>query len=773
MRNLIFFFLYFTIGISLFASNKRYRLVLTDDPATTIMIAWDQISGTNPKVYYDTTDYGTNWSTYSKSKTVDREIVFKGMNNNFVKLTNLLPKTNYYFVVKDSEGVSERFWFKTAPNTNKPLSFIAGGDSRNNRLPRQNANRIVAKLKPNAIFFGGDMTSGDTSNQWIEWFDDWQLTTSADGRMYPIIPARGNHEFSNMSLFNLFNVPSINSYYDISFGNNLFTIYTLNTELPCGGYQYKWLKNKLQTNNSIWKSAQYHKAMRPHVSGKPEGNDQYYNWAQLFYEKQVKLIFESDSHDVKSTWPIKPCNKSIDCEEGFVRDDESGSIYLGEGCWGAPLRDANDAKNWTRNSGSFNQFKWICVTKDQITIKTIIIDDPTNLEENSNIDNCNLPDGIHIWNPSNGDTIIIEKTEEQTSFLKIIFPENNQTYLSDKKIEINVDTSFIDEAINLIVFKVDNKIIGILNKVPFILSHSFIEGNHKITAHAFTTSNKHFIDSVNINIKTCDNTSINTSVSQDVEESEYGYLYMDSSDLELVYDSYNSQGTQTIGLYFNNICLPKNAIIENAYIQFTADGISNNIAEFLISAELTANAQIYQEHKLFDVSNRIYSSSLYWKPNPWYDNHADLDQRTPDLSKLIQDLISQSEWEIGNSLAFKIEGIGNPFFKETAIRKARSKESNAAPKLIINYTEESIPVFTEFNVFPNPVDKILYFKLPTKKNTDWKIEIFDLTGKRIFQKNIIDDQISVANLASGNYIIKVFDSNLEAIFNHKISILNK
>ena len=47
-----------------------------------------------------------------------------GMNTHFAKLNNLDADENYYFVIKDSKGVSERYWFKTAPDKPKPLWIL-------------------------------------------------------------------------------------------------------------------------------------------------------------------------------------------------------------------------------------------------------------------------------------------------------------------------------------------------------------------------------------------------------------------------------------------------------------------------------------------------------------------------------------------------------------------------------------------------------------------------------------------------------------------------
>lgn len=297
------------------------------------------------------------------------------MNNNFTRLSSLQPNTAYYFVIRDSEGTSSRYWFKTAPDVNSErLSFIAGGDSRNNRTPRQNANKLVAKLRPHGVFFGGDMTSSGTDSEWQNWMEDWQLTIGTDGRMIPIVAARGNHESSNGMIVNLFDVPDPNVYYAITFGNNLIRTYTLNSEISISGSQTSWLSSDLSANvGTIWKMVQYHKPMRPHVSSKSEGTNQYNNWAQLFKDNGVRVVVECDAHTVKTTWPVVPSAKG-GSDEGFIRDDAEGTVYVGEGCWGAPLRSNNDNKNWTRNSGMFNQFKWIFVDASKIEIRTIKVD---------------------------------------------------------------------------------------------------------------------------------------------------------------------------------------------------------------------------------------------------------------------------------------------------------------------------------------------------------------------------------------------------------------
>lgn len=405
---LILLFLFNTIN--LIADTDKYRCMWRQDPATTMVIGWNQISGHSPVLLYDEADHGDDAIAYTFSQKPDKIVNSKGMNNHFVRLKYLLPNTTYYFIIKDSEGCSARMSFKTAPdNPYERLSIIAGGDSRNYREARQSANQIVAKLRPHCVMFGGDMTGGDRASQWKPWFDDWQLTIGDDGRLTPIITTRGNHESSNQTLVDLFDVPSDKVYYALSLGGNLLRIYTLNSLIATGGDQKAWLEQDLQTHQEfIWKTAQYHFATRPHTARKADRNNQLYNWSTLFYEYQINLAVESDAHVAKWTYPIRP-SREKGSDEGFIRDDRKGTVYIGEGCWGAPLRPNNDDKNWTRNSGSFNQFKWIFMDMDRMEIRTIKTDNAENVAAVSPEDIFETPKGLNLWTPSNGEVVIIDR----------------------------------------------------------------------------------------------------------------------------------------------------------------------------------------------------------------------------------------------------------------------------------------------------------------------------------------------------------------------------
>ena len=78
--------------------------------------------------------------------------------------------------------------------------------------------------------------------------------------------------------------------------------------------------------------------MRPHVGAKGEGTNPM-KWAATFYQYGLDLAIECDSHVMKRTQPLVP---DANGDEGFraTSDDPRATVYIGEGCWGAPLRAA-------------------------------------------------------------------------------------------------------------------------------------------------------------------------------------------------------------------------------------------------------------------------------------------------------------------------------------------------------------------------------------------------------------------------------------------------
>ena len=425
-------FLSLAFCTELSAETRFYRLSYRDDPATTIVVGWcDKDTSANAQIYYGTVDHDTNYLSYPLSHGIDRSVIsYYGLNHRFARLKQLVPNTVYYFVIRDHQGVSTRMCFKTLPdNANTPITFIAGGDSRTAkpgepdsllcRPWRQDANRLVSKIGPDFITFSGDyVLVGLAFHFWADWFTDWQLTITPEGRLFPLVPTLGNHEASN-DLYNIFDIPDSTSYYSLSIAGKLLRIYTLNTDIKCDSTQRSWLENDLQLhtgniNEPYWKFVQYHYPFAAHACY-PVNYGMLNCWASLFQDYKVKLVAESHAHIIKYTWPILT-SSAAESDSGFIRNDSCGIVYIGEGSWGAPLRplfthcSPDKAWKWTRNQEMMPGFQVVHVSKEKIEVRVVKIDsvDVSNVGQvGINDPPGTLPANIVLWNPSNGSVVTI------------------------------------------------------------------------------------------------------------------------------------------------------------------------------------------------------------------------------------------------------------------------------------------------------------------------------------------------------------------------------
>ncbi len=159
----------------------------------------------------------------------------------------------------------------------------------------------------------------------------------------------------------------------------------------------------------------------------------------------------------------------------------------------------------------------------------------------------------------------------------------------------------------------------------------------------------------------------------DAEELPSGWLDAASSDLELVYENVS----QTVGIRFQGIAVPRGAIIDSAWVQFTVDEASSAAASLVIRAQDAANPATFAGTRGI-TSRAVTTASVAWAPAPWPAvGAAGMDQRTPDLRSLVQTIVDRADWVSGNAVAVTFIGTGT--------RTAESFNGTAAPRLHIEW----------------------------------------------------------------------------------------
>ena len=254
-------------------------------------------------------------------------------------------------------------------------------------------------------------------------------------------------------------------------------------------------------------------------------------------------------------------------------------------------------------------------------------------------------------------------------------------------------------------------------------------------------------------------TSVIETSSNDAEECEDGTeVDLESSDLELVNDG--SAGNQTVGVRFLNVNIPIDAEIVNAYIQFTADGDYDETTNLLIKGEYSANSLTFIDSPN-NISSRLTTSSFAnWDDIvPWEGYEAGENQRTPDLSEILTEVISNNGWQEGNPISLIITGTGK--------RKAFSFDGNSTlvSKLVVEYSPET-PIYNDL-----AINEILKPQNIILSNQETEIEIslsnIGINSQSGFQLSYSIDEGAVVNetftstINSGETVNYVFNQTAD------------
>ncbi len=165
-----------------------------------------------------------------------------------------------------------------------------------------------------------------------------------------------------------------------------------------------------------------------------------------------------------------------------------------------------------------------------------------------------------------------------------------------------------------------------------------------------------------------------TSGSDDAEEKTSGRVNLTSKDLNLVFD----KDDQTVGIRFNGVAIPSDAIIVNAYIQFQVGKATSGAADLFVQAQVILDAPTFSRSS-GDVSSRLPGTeAVSWSPPLWLT--VGDDQRTPNIASVIQEVMGQPGWTSGNSLVIIITGTGE------RVAESYNGDPSGAPLLHVEYS---------------------------------------------------------------------------------------
>jgi type IV pilus assembly protein PilY1 len=234
-----------------------------------------------------------------------------------------------------------------------------------------------------------------------------------------------------------------------------------------------------------------------------------------------------------------------------------------------------------------------------------------------------------------------------------------------------------------------------------------------------------------------------SQASDDAEENG-GHTY-DHYDLDIC-------PNYTVGIRFQNLAIPKGANIISAHIKFMSsypsEGTNSEATNITFHAESADDATTFQiESYDYDISTRANTTaSVIWEAiNPWT---TDTSYESPDLSTIVQEIVSRDGWSSGNDIVFKVTAT-------KGYREAKAYPSG--PTLYVQYLPgEWVSYYGYFNpeyfyycssnVFYHKYKKVGYVGDPASGGY-WSVT--DLSGN---PHNLIDSEIVSSGLWDGNWL---------------------
>ena len=159
----------------------------------------------------------------------------------------------------------------------------------------------------------------------------------------------------------------------------------------------------------------------------------------------------------------------------------------------------------------------------------------------------------------------------------------------------------------------------------------------------------------------------------DAEEAvNSGGIDISSSDLEMPYQDPGRGDPQILGLRFQDVTIPPDAVITEAWLQFEVDETKDDQpVNLLIEGELSLDPVTFTEDA-YSVSSRVRTdANAVWSVPVWSEISAQgPDQRSVDLTPVIQEIIGQEGWASGNAIVLIVRD--DPDNPSEGVRTAES-----------------------------------------------------------------------------------------------------
>ena len=310
-----------------------------------------------------------------------------------------------------------------------------------------------------------------------------------------------------------------------------------------------------------------------------------------------------------------------------------------------------------------------------------------------------------FFNPTDPTTISTRYVADNDLFLK-----TNET------VEISASAFDLDGTVSQVELFINGSSFGVSNSAPYNFNvaasvPAFNNGSwNNITAEA-RDNDMNISRSNTLRVYITENNLLTRRLTQNAADAEErkndGTVTTTTSyDLDLCFDGNGIK--QYTGLWFNNVGIPKNAIIEKAYLQFVAKDADCGSIDINIRGEAADNPIVFNDTPNNISARTPTEANITWSPGCWRAGTSEIDQRSSDIKTIVQEIVSRNGWTSNNNMVFILENDNNVTRRQTYSYHGCDPLQRKLPRLIVEYSPAPSPLVAVGSNQPGDGETIVY-----------------------------------------------------------------
>jgi hypothetical protein len=220
-------------------------------------------------------------------------------------LGQLKTDSKYFYQIKMNDDRSKLTYFKTSPDSNSQINFVAIGDSRTGHDIHRSISDMILDLNPDMVISMGDLVG--TGGNFEEWGPHFFEPAAKVINHIPVIPTLGDHDtrIDDGDNFHYYLRPTTSAdrlWFSYDYGPAHFV--SLDYRGEDNPEMMEWFEKDMAASRAKWKFVYLHRPSYNLGGHRTRwGSD---HWPALYRKHEVDIVFTGHSHMYERFYPMRP-----------------------------------------------------------------------------------------------------------------------------------------------------------------------------------------------------------------------------------------------------------------------------------------------------------------------------------------------------------------------------------------------------------------------------------------------------------------------------------